>query len=150
MARPIEEALLSSRANKELLARYVDEVWGRGNLDALNDFLAPDFKRHVSPTLPPIDREGQIDRLAGFRRAFPDITLTVEEVTAEANRVAFRSTIRGTHEGEFAGLSPTGREITVGLVDVVRVEDGRFAEQWGGPDMSDLFRQLGARHEMVE
>lgn len=132
--------------NKELLARYVTEVWDEGDLDALNEFLSPEFKRHVSPTLPPLDVEAQIERLKGFRRAFPDITLTVEEVTAEDDRIAFRSTIRGTHRGELAGLPATGKKITVGLVDVIRLEGSRFAEQWGGPDMADLFRQLGATY----
>lgn len=133
---------MSTEANEELLARYVREVWEKGDLDALEQFLSPDFKRHVSPTLPPLDRKGQIERLRGFRSAFPDITLTVEDVVAGDDRVAFRSTIRGTHRGQLAGMAATQKEITVTLVDIVRIEGGLFAEQWGGPDMSDLFRQL--------
>lgn len=125
----------------------MNEVWDKGNLAALAEFLSPDFKRHVSPTGPPLDLEAQVERLAGFRAAFPDITLTVEDVIVEGDRAAFRSTIRGTHRGDFAGLAPTGREVTVGLVDVVRIENGRFAEQWGGPDMADLMRQLGTTYD---
>lgn len=135
---------MSPEDNKRLLENYIAEVWDNGNLDALTDFLAPDYRRHVSPTLPPLDLDEQIERLTGFRHAFPDITLTVEEVTAEGDRIAFRSTITGTHRGELAGLPPTGRRVAVGLVDIVRVDDGKFAEQWGGPDMADMFRQLGA------
>lgn len=133
---------MSAEANEQLLARYVREVWDEGDLDALERFLRPDFKRHVSPTLPPLDRNGQIERLRGFRSAFPDIALTVEDVVAGDDRVAFRSTIRGTHRGTLAGRAATEKQITVSLVDIVRIEDGLFAEQWGGPDMSDLFRQL--------
>lgn len=141
---------MSPQDNEKLLERYVEEVWDNGNLDALRDFLAPDYRRHASPTLPPLDLEAQIERLTGFRKAFPDISLTVEDVTAADDRIAFRSTLRGTHEGELAGLPPTGRQITVGLVDLIRVEEGRFAEQWGGPDMADLFRQLGAVYRMPD
>lgn len=133
---------MSAEANGQLLTRYVQEVWDKGDLDALERFLSPGFKRHVSPTLPPLDRSGQIKRLRGFRSAFPDITLTVEDVVAGDDRVAFRSTIRGTHRGPFAGRAATEKQITVGLVDIVRIEGGLFVEQWGGPDMSDLFRQL--------
>lgn len=133
---------MSAEANEQLLARYVREVWEEGDLDALERFLSPDFKRHVSPTLPPLDRNGQIERLRGFRSAFPDITLTVEDVVPGDDRVAFRSTLRGTHRGPLAGMAATEKQITVTLVDIVRIEDGLFAEQWGGPDMSDLFRQL--------
>lgn len=139
---------MSPEETKQLLERYVAEVWENGNLDALRDFLAADYRRHVSPTLPPLGLEEQTQRLAGFRSAFPDIELTVEEVIAEGDRIAFRSTITGTHRGELAGLPPTGKQISVGLVDVIRVEDGRFAEQWGGPNMADLFRQLGARFHL--
>lgn len=137
---------MSPEDPKQLLYRYVAEVWDNGNLEALREFLTPDYRRHVSPTLPPLDLEAQVKRLAGFRRAFPDITLTVEEVIAEGDRIAFRSTVNGTHHGELAGLAPTGTHITVGLVDIIRVEEGRFAEQWGGPNMADMFRQLGATY----
>lgn len=133
---------MSAEANKQLLARYVREVWDEGNLDAIERFLSPDYKRHMTPTLPPLDRNGQIERLRGFRSAFPDVTLTVEDVVAGDDRVAFRSTIRGTHGGPLAGMAPTQKQITVTLVDIVRIEDGLFVEQWGGPDMADLFRQL--------
>lgn len=139
---------MSIEANKQLLERYVSEVWDEGDIDALGRFLASDYLRHTSPTLPPLDRDSQMARLRGIRAAFPDVTLTVEEVTAEADRVAFRSTIRGTHLGELAGIGATGREIVVSLVDVIRVEDERFAEQWGGPDMADLYRQLGASYRI--
>lgn len=133
---------MSAEANEQLLARYVREVWDGGDLEALERFLSPDYKRHVSPTLPPLDRDGQIERLRGFRSGFPDITLTVEDVVAGDDRVAFRSTIRGTHRGLFAGRDATENQITVGLIDIVRIEDDLFVEQWGGPDMADLFRQL--------
>ena len=139
---------MSTEENKQLLRRYITEVWDNGNLEALNEFLAPGYLRHVSPTLPPLSLEEQIQRLTGFRAAFPDIILTVEEVMAEDDRIAFRSTITGTHHGELAGLPPTGRRVRVGLVDIIRVEDGRFAEQWGGPNMADMFRQLGAAYRI--
>lgn len=135
---------MHAEENKQLLRRYVSEVWDNGNLEALRDFLAPDYRRHVSPALPPLDLDAQVERLAGFREAFPDIALRIDEITAEDDRISFRSTITGTHQGEFAGLPPTGERVTVGLVDVIRVEGGKFAEQWGGPNMADLFRQLGA------
>lgn len=135
---------MSERENKELLTSYISEVWGAGDLSALSDFLSPSFKRHVSPLQPPVDFAGQVERLEGFRTAFPDITVTVEDVIADGDRVAFRSTMRGTHLGEFLGISPTGREVTVGLVDIIRIEDGAFVEQWGGPDLFDMVRQLGA------
>lgn len=130
--------------NTDLLERYIREVWGEGKPDAVDRFASEAFRRHGSPGSAPLDRAAQIERLKAFREAFPDITIEVEDVVSAGDRIAFRSVMRGTHRGEFVGIPPTGRQVTVGLVDIIRVENGRFAEQWGGPDMLDLVRQLGA------
>lgn len=134
---------MSESENKALLARYIREVWDAADIYALRQFLSPEFKRHQSPLVEPLDREQQIARLEGFRRAFPDVSVEVVDVVAEGDRIAFRATMTGTHLGEFSGIPPTGSRFSVSLVDVVRIENGRFAEQWGGPDMFDLVQQLG-------
>ena len=131
-------------ANRALLERYMARVWEEGDLSALPEFLHPDYRRHLGPTRGSLDLEGQIERLKGFREAFPDITITVEDVIVDGDRIAFRSTMTGTHGGVFAGVPATGRRVTVGLVDVIRVVEGRFIEQWGGPDMADLMSQISA------
>lgn len=129
--------------HKPILRRYLQEVWNEANPSAVTRFAAPDFRRHQSALGEPLDTEGQISRIRGFQAAFPDVTITVEDVVAQGDLIAFRSVMRGTHQGEFMGIPATGRTIEVGLLDLIRVEDGRFAEQWGGPDILDLLRQLG-------
>jgi predicted ester cyclase len=133
---------MSRSDNIELLRRYFDEVWKREDPTALPTFLHERYRRHTSPDATPLDATEQLERLRGFRAGFPDITIDLEEVLADNDHVAFRSTMRGTHRGEFLGVQPTGRRVTVGLVDMMRIEDGRIIEQWGGPDMLDLLRQL--------
>ncbi len=135
---------MSAEENKVLLRRYIEEVCDKQNPAAVDAFLAPNYQRHRSPTTEPLTRDGQKQLLTSFRTAFPDIQLTIEEIIAEDDRVAFRSTIRATHEGEFLSIAPTGRQIVVGLVDVIHIENGKFVEQWGGPDLLDLMQQLGA------
>lgn len=135
---------MSSVENTESLHRYIREVWQEGNPVAVERYVSDHYQRHLTPNGPSLDREGQIQRLNGFRAAFPDVRIVVEEVIAEGDRLAFRSTMTGTHRGEFLGIAPTGRKVTVGLVDVIHFKDGRFEEQWGGPDLFDLLRQLGA------
>lgn len=134
---------MSADENKALLHRYMTEIWDTANPDAVERFLDPEYRRHTSPTAQTIDLAGQIQRLKGFRAAFPDIAIEIEDVIAAADRVAFQSTMRGTHLGEFLRIAPTGRRVTVGLVDVIRIKEGRFVEQWGGPDLFDLLQQLG-------
>ncbi|CAG0987259.1 nogalonic acid methyl ester cyclase / aklanonic acid methyl ester cyclase [Anaerolineae bacterium] len=135
---------MSADDNKALVRRYIQEVWDKNNSAALDEFLASNYQRHISPNVTPLNREGQKQRLAGIRTAFPDIALTLEEIIAENDRVAFRSTIRGTHQNIFQGIAPTGRQVTISLLDLVRVEDNKIIEQWGGPDFLDWLRQLGA------
>jgi len=134
---------MSAEANKVLLRQYFEEVWDRQNLEMIDEFLAPHYKRHRSPTTAALTRDGQKQLLTQFRTAFPDIQITIEEIIAEENRLALRSTMRGTHQGEFLGISPTGKKIEVGLLDVIHIKDGKFVEQWGGPDILSLLQQLG-------
>jgi predicted ester cyclase len=70
------------------------------------------------------------------------MTLTIDDVVTEGDRVAFRGTLRGTHCGEFLGVPATGRTVAVAIMDIIRVEGGLIVEHWGGPDLYDLARQL--------
>jgi steroid delta-isomerase-like uncharacterized protein len=135
---------VSAEENKALVRRYIEEVWDKKNSAALDEFLAVTYQRHISPNTIPLNHEGQKQRLAGIRTAFPDITLTLEEIFAEGDRIAFRSTIRGTHQNIFQGIPSSGRQVTVSVLDIVRVEDGKIVEHWGGPDFLDWLQQLGA------
>jgi steroid delta-isomerase-like uncharacterized protein len=128
---------------KALVRSYVAEVWTKGNLDAVDIFLSPDYRRYLSPTAEPLLLDGQKQRIAAFRSAFPDIRITIEDVFSEDDYVIFRSTMQGTHQGVFQGIQPTGKTITVSLIDMIRVEHGKFIEHWGGPDLFDLLKQLG-------
>jgi steroid delta-isomerase-like uncharacterized protein len=130
--------------HKALVRSYIDEVWTKGNLAAVDLYFGPDYRRHLSPTSEPLLLDGQKQRLADFRSAFPDARITIEDVFAEDNYVIFRSTMSGTHRGVFRGIQPTGKTITIALIDIIRVERGKFVEHWGGPDLFDLLQQVGA------
>jgi predicted ester cyclase len=130
----------------ELAARNIEDVWKQRDFAALDELLAPDYRRYVSATAAPLNREGQKERIYGFHTAFPDLHFTIEDLLAEGDRVTFRVALRGTHQGVFPffqGIAPTGKSVTISVLDVVRFEGSKFAEQWGGPDLFDLFRQLG-------
>jgi predicted ester cyclase len=135
---------MAETAHEALLQRYIETVWDQGNTAALDDFLAPDYRRHRSPSAAPLDRNGQKMLLNLFRDAFPDIRIEVVDVISDSDKIAFRSMMQGTHTGEFFGIAPTGKSVKFNLMDIIRIENGKFAEQWGGPDMYDLLRQLDA------
>jgi len=75
--------------------------------------------------------------------AFPDFQVTVEDVVAEGDKVARRVTLSGTHKGEYMGIPPTGKQMTMGVITIERIEGGKIAEQWGEADMLGLMQQLG-------
>ena len=138
---------MSEPESRDVVLRYFAEVWdpeNPANPEALQRLLSPSVRRHVSAAVPPLDLDAQIERLAGIRAGFPDINFTVEDVVTEGDRVVVRATMRGTHTGEFVGIPPTANQVTVSAVDIFRVEGGQIVDQWGGPDVFDLLRQLGA------
>jgi len=129
-------------ANKAAVRRYLDEAWNKGNVDIIDELMAPNYARYTPAAR--LDREGQKQRIAGFRQAFPDLHLEVDRILAEDDHVAFRVVMRGTHEGPLLGVAPTAKSVTITATDIVRFADGKIVEHWGNLDELGLLRQLGA------
>jgi predicted ester cyclase len=133
---------MPAEENKALVRRVLAEVRHGWTPAVIEQFFAPDYRRHLSPTGPHLTGEEQRERASRLRVAFPDAEATLEDILAEGDRVAYRLTIRGTHRASFLGVAPTGRRVAVSLFAIVRVEGGKLAEEWGGLDQGDLLRQL--------
>ena len=133
---------MEAERNKDIVRRYLEQVWNDGDIAGSAAYLAPGYRRHTGPGAEPLDTEGQRLRLKSFRDAFPDVRLQIEEMVAEVDLVAFRFTMTGTHRGPFQGIPATGRRITVPGLDLVRLRDGLLTEHWGGADLSALRSQL--------
>ena len=88
--------------------------------------------------------------VAMLHTAFPDLHYTVENVLAEGELAAGHVTVRGTHQGEFLGIAPTGREVTWSETHVGRYENGKLVEHWGNSDDLGIMQQLGAVPEPGE
>jgi len=119
---------MSAEENKALVRRFVDEVQSTGNIDALDELCSPEFVNHSTPPGVLSNCEGVKQLTAMFRQAFRDSYFTVEDMMAEGDKVATRKTFHGTYEGEFMGISPTGRRVSMGLIDMVRIADGKVVE----------------------
>ncbi len=135
---------MAAEGNKAIIRRFVEEVQNGGDLAAVDELTAPGYVNHSAPPGVPGDREGLKQLTAMFRRAFPDGRMTIEEMVAEGDRVATRKTFRGTHRGELMGIPPTGRAVAIGLIDIVRLVDGKVVESWSAADDLGLLQQLGA------
>ncbi len=134
---------MSAEDNKALVRRFVDEVQSGGNIDLIDEVCSPGFVNHSAPPGIRADREGLKILTAMFRGAFPDSHFTIEDMVAEGDKVVTRKTFHGTHEGEFMGMPPSGRVVSMGLIDIVRVSDGRVVEHWAMGDSLGMMQQLG-------
>ena len=74
---------------------------------------------------------------------FSDLQITIDDMFAEGDRVVYRGTGRGTQQAAFQGIAPTSKQIAVSVIEIFRIENGKIADHWGGPDTMDLVRQLG-------
>jgi predicted ester cyclase len=134
---------MSAEAAKALMRRAM-EAQDSGNDDGFVALLSPDYRVHF-PGLPgPLDREGHRQLIGAFRMAFPDGRHIVEEQVAEGSDVVTRGIWRGTHRGEFQGIPPTGREVTLSFIVAARVAGDRLAEVWLQADLLGLMQQIGA------
>jgi steroid delta-isomerase-like uncharacterized protein len=135
---------VSERENKATFTAFVKEVWNGRSAAALDKYLAPGCVVHnLAGPDRPRDREGYRRGVVAVISGFPDIQETVEDLFAEGDRVAVRSTVRGTHKGEFAGMAPTGKSFAAAGSGIVRFAAGKIAEMWEFFDFQEMYRQLG-------
>lgn len=102
---------------------------------------APGYTAHLAGSLP-LDYAGHERFAAAFYAAFPDLRHEVKLVAVEGERAAVRFLLHGIHTGEFAGIAPTGRPVTVSATATMRVADGQIVELWGEFDRLGLIEQL--------
>ncbi|MEN3284396.1 MAG: hypothetical protein V7607_5536 [Solirubrobacteraceae bacterium] len=136
---------MSEQHNKQIVDEFIQALFTRGELDAVDRYLSPDFVNH-DPTFPDQRSDRESMRGAGevIRAAFPDWHSDLEELIAAGDKVVERFTASGTHQGELMGISPTGRTITLPGINIFRLQDGKIVERWGKLDMLGFMQQLGA------
>jgi predicted ester cyclase len=133
---------MTPEANRAVVLRYVDKVWNRHDLDAIDGLVSPDYANHAATT--------EEYRHGGGRQiwewilsVFPDHRFDVEHIAADGDTVAVLGTMVGTHEGELMGIAPTGRRVVARQSHWFRVAEGRVAEHWAVRDDLGMLQQLG-------
>ena len=136
---------MASEQNKALTVRFVEELFNRGNVGIVGEIFAPDFiEREQLPPGIPNGREGVKVLTTMLRSAFPDFKATIDDILAEGDKVVIRMTWSGTQQGEFMGVPATGKSVSFGVIDIIRIAGGKFVEHWGQMDSMGLMQQLGA------
>ena len=136
---------MSTEQNKALTRQLVEEVLNKGNMSRVDEIIAPNFVEHeeLPPGFPP-GREAPKLLFTMLRRAFPDFKATIQQLISEGDKVVFYMTWTGTQKGEFMGVPPTGRSVSFGVIDIIRVAGGKCVEHWGQMDSMGMMQQLGA------
>ncbi len=131
---------MSTTANQQIIQRRVEEIWNQGKLATIDELIATDLISNGQP----VGRGGFRQFVTAVRSAFPDIHFTVEDSLAEGDKVAIRYTGRGTHQGAFAGIPATGKQVQFSGIDIFRIANGQMAEEWLMYDQLGLLQQIGA------
>lgn len=130
--------------NKRIVREFAEDVVRRGNLERIPEFVSPAYVAH-DPSNP-----GRVGGLEGARRfismlhaGMSNIEYTVEDMIAEDDKVVYRWLLRATHSGVFMGVPPTGNQVTMTGIDIIRLVNGKIVESWVNADAFGLLQQLG-------
>jgi serine phosphatase RsbU (regulator of sigma subunit) len=141
-----EKSVSTEEENKAIFRRYIEEVWNQGNLEVADVI----FDRYVShqPDGSTFERGPEdVKRFVGeFRSAFPDLRIDIDEQVAEGDKVVIRATLRGTHQGVFRGMAPTGKEIEdKGFTGFRFSSEGKVVESW-----DSYYSELSLMRQSIE
>jgi len=132
-----EETKMSAEENKAVVRREQEELWNHtGDLDAAEELFAAG------------QAEAAKQQAADFRRGFPDVVSTIEDLIAEGDKVVARWRSRATHRGDYMGILPSSKEVEFTGISFYRIEGGKIAESWTVEDQLGLMRQIGAIPEL--
>lgn len=133
---------MSTEENKANIRQFYEEVWNQGNLAAVDELTAADFVDQG--LLPPVHGLEALKQYVGmYRAAFPDAHFTIEDMIADGDKIVVRFTATGTQHGDFMGIPPTGKHVTVTGISITRLEKGKVVEGWSSFDALGMLQQLG-------
>ena len=127
-----------------VVRRNTEEVQSKGDFELFEELFDDDFIDHTPQPGTTPNKDGVRVLYRRLRAAFPDFDADIQWMSASANLVTTYKIYRGTQQGAFLGVAPTGRSVEFETVDVMRVVDGRITEHWGVGNLLKAMTQLGA------
>lgn len=136
--------MTTTEANKSVVTEFIQALFTKGDVSAVDQYLADDFVAH-DPPMPDVtpDAGGFRDAALRIRAAFPDWHSDLHLLIAEGDYVAEHFTASGTHRGEIMGVAATNRYVSVPGINIFRLRDGKIVERWGNLDLLGWLVQLG-------
>ena len=120
-----------SPENETLARRYIEEVFNKGEVGAIDELVATDFTEHDPYAGQAPGIEGEKQAVRNLRSAFPDLHLAIDEIISQGEHVVVQVTARGTQNGEFQGTPASGAPIAETQVHMLRCVGGKCVEHWG-------------------
>jgi len=128
--------------NKEIVTRFNKEFFETGNIQITKELLADTFINHTAPPDAPADASVMIRFVAGFHKGFSEISVQINEVIGEGNKVSLRKTITAKHTGEFMGKAPTGKNVEMSVIEIDILKDGKITDHWSRNDFMQVIQAL--------
>jgi steroid delta-isomerase-like uncharacterized protein len=132
----------TAAANKRLVRRFYQEVYGDWNMALVDEVVSPGFTSHDWPAGTPTGPEGFEGFYSAIRTALPDARYEVDDLIAEGDKVVVRWRLLGTHLGDFGGIPPSGRAITLKGIAIYRVEHANLMERWVVTDLHGVLEEI--------
>ena len=139
---------MSVEENKAAASRFYEEVFNQGNRAVIDEVLATDIVDHTPMPDQAPGIEGMKQVIGMFLGAFPNMSMTLDHMVAEGDIVVIRGTMTGTHSADMMGIPPTGRQMTMSGMDLLRFSDGKVVDMWHYEDILGMFKQLGVAPPM--
>jgi len=134
---------MTTQENKDIVRRLFDEGFNKGNVEAANEIIATDYIDHSPIPAPMPGAEGFAKRMSALRAAFVQEAI-FGVFLAEDDLVAFTWTFNGVHNGPFAGIPATGKNVTLSGINVEKLKDGKIIEHWSHFDLAGLVKQINS------
>jgi steroid delta-isomerase-like uncharacterized protein len=133
---------------KQLIRRFVEELWNERRLDVADAIFAKDCVTHQLRSGAPADAvprgpQAIKEHVAGWISSFPDLRFSVEQMLSEGDRVVMQLRMEGTHQGAWMGIPASGKKIQIGMFTVHRVAQGKIVEDWVLVESLGFLQQLG-------
>ncbi len=134
-----------AQENSALIRRWFEEVWNNGRMEVIDEMASPDVIGHGQAQHDTDIGLHEFRNFAvGLRAAFPDMKVVIDQTLEQGDKVVARWTSTMTHKGEFLGVAPTGKKVTITGTTIQRIVDGRIVEGWDNWDQLGLLVQIGA------
>jgi predicted SnoaL-like aldol condensation-catalyzing enzyme len=133
----------STEQNKQIVAQFNKECIEQGNPEAFEQLLSDQVINHSAPAGMPNGKESFYFFLNNvLRQGFPNLKVEILDQIAERNLVTTRKKIMATHTGKIFGIAPSNKEVVINIIDIIRLEDGKYVEHWGQSNFDEVMKQI--------